>query len=156
MCNNCIKDRKDRWRNENPQRASRHDRAECDLLIVVAFEHCWQSDDAHGYHGCADHPDHRRQDGGGENGRRGEAAAQAAHPFVDDVKHFLDQTGTFEHRSHEDEQRDGGEIRVGHQGENPRRDDVHHGLAADQINVHDPQTTDDESHRQACHQQQRQ
>ena len=149
-----VENGQDGRRDEDAEGAAGHDRAEGDLVVVIAPQHGRQGDDAHGYHRGADHPHHGRQNGGRDDGGRRQAAPQATHPLVDDVEHLLDQPGAFEHRGHEDEERDGRQVGVGHQGIDAYGDDVDHGRAADQINEDDPQSADHERHRQAHHQQQ--
>src|SRR5690606_19502421 len=147
-----IEDRQNRRRNENPQSTARHDGAEGDLVVVTPFEHGRQSNDPHGHDRRTDTPDHGRKNSGGDNSGNGQTTANTAHPFIDDVEHLLDQPGPFQHRRHEDEQRDSGQIRVCHHREDAAGDDVQHQRIPHQINEGNPQTTGNKRQWQAHHQ----
>ncbi len=125
-------------------------------MVVVALQHGGQGDDAHGDDGGGDDADHGGEDRRGDDRGRGETAAHSAEPLVDDVEHLVDQAGPLQHRGHEDEQRNGRELVVGHRREDAPRDDIQHVLIADQVHEHHRQAAGDEGQRHAGHQEDQQ
>ena len=123
--------------------------------IVVAPQHRRQRDHAHRDLGGADHADHRREHRARDDRRRREAALERAQPLVDDVEQLLDDPGLLQHRRHEDEQRHGRELVVGHEREDARRQHVQHRGVAEHEQEDDGEAAGAERHRQAEHQQQR-
>ena len=148
-----IDDGKDRGRDQDPERAPGHDRAHGDLGIVFSLQHGRQRDDAHGDDRRTDHAHHRRKDGGGDDRCRGQPAAQAPEELVDHIEHVLDDPGAFQHRRHEDEERDGRKLVISHQREDAAWHDVERVHVSQDEEKHHRKPAGDEGKRQAGHEQ---
>ena len=134
---------------EDPQRAAGEDDTQRHQFIVLAAEHLGEGDEPHGDLGRPHDAGHGRHHRAGADRRRGDSALEPAEPVVDHHVDVLDDPAPLEDVRHQDEQGDGVQKVVGHQAEDPRRDDVDgRGPLEDrrEDDAHDPRG---EGHRQA-------
>ena len=99
-------DQHQRWRDDLRQRAGRGDDAGRHAAVVAVAQHDRQRDQAHGNHRGRDHAGGGGEQRADENHRVGEAAADGAEQLPDGVEQVFGHAGSFEHQSHEGEERD--------------------------------------------------
>ncbi len=144
-----VDDEHDARGDQDPQGAAGQDAAQGHQLVVLAVEHLGQGDHAHGHLGGPHDAGHGRHHRAGGDRRRGDAALEPAQPVVDHHVDVLDDPAPFEDVRHQDEQRDGVQQVVGHQAEDPGRDDVDGLRPLEDRREDDAHEPGGEGHRQA-------
>ena len=124
VVHHAVDDQQDAGGNEDPQGAPGEDRPQGHQLVVLAVEHLGKRDEPHGHFRGPHDARHGRHHRAGGDGGRGDAALQPAEPMIDHVVDVLDDPAPLQDIRHEDEKRYRVEQIVGHQAEDPRRDDI--------------------------------
>ena len=99
-------DQHQRRRNDLRQRAGGGDDAGGDAPVVAVAQHDRQRDQSHRDDRCRDHAGGGGEQRADENHRIGKAAAHGAEQLPDGIEQVLGHAGSFEHQSHEGEERD--------------------------------------------------
>jgi len=102
-----VDDEQDARRNEDAERAAGADDAATERLVVASPDHCRQRHDGQHDRRPGYDAETRRQQRTDDDGGNGDAAPQAAEDVVHGAEELLADSRLLDHRSHEDEQRDG-------------------------------------------------